>query len=313
MKRPVRTIAETELGYRRGIVLGLTMAETMLLLLFCLMLASAAILVRKDAVIDQLTTAVASAGWRLDPKLPSELAERLALLEIDAAEVQPLQEILDEHQQQKSAGQPSEFWRELRQAAQIVREMNLRQLSEDDVEEAFSLLEKSRSARSGTGKGHEWPPIIRLSEADGYSFDVGSAQLSPKFENVLETRIVDRLAEMMQQYDVDVIEVIGHTDEQRVRLPMPNFDDEALPVTRGEAPITGLVPADNASLGLARAIAVTNVLRSKDRLANVTILPLSGGQLIMPGDRISDGSESGDVAERRRIEIRLRRRVEVER
>ena len=37
-------------------------------------------------------------------------------------------------------------------------------------------------------------------------FDVGSAQLRPGFQEILETRIADRLAEIVRDFDVDVIE-----------------------------------------------------------------------------------------------------------
>lgn len=37
---------------------------------------------------------------------------------------------------------------------------------------------------------------------------------------------------------------------------------------------------------------------------------MSGAQLILPGDRLTDGAQSGDVSNRRRIEIRVRKRIE---
>src|SRR5215813_10636155 len=62
----------------------------------------------------------------------------------------------------------------------------------------------------------------------------------------------------------------------------------------------------DAGLGLARAVAVVQVLRSDPRLNNYTLLPLSGGQLIGVDDQLTLGG-GGDDRERRRIEIRLRR------
>ena len=67
------------------------------------------------------------------------------------------------------------------------------------------------------------------------------------------------------------------------------------------------MPADNAGLGLVRAVSVANVLRNNPRLSGYTILPYSAAQLIDLGDVLSDGASAGDVKERRRIEIRLRR------
>ena len=42
----------------------------------------------------------------------------------------------------------------------------------------------SRGMAQGAG-GHQWPPIIRMSEADGYFFKSGSAELSPTFQEAL--------------------------------------------------------------------------------------------------------------------------------
>ena len=68
-----------------------------------------------------------------------------------------------------------------------------------------------------------------------------------------------------------------------------------------------LEPADNAGLGLARAISVANVLRGNPALSGITVLPLSAAQLILPGDTLTVG-QAGNVETRRRIEIRIRRR-----
>jgi hypothetical protein len=50
-----------------------------------------------------------------------------------------------------------------------------------------------------------------------------------------------------------------------------------------------------------------NVLASDLRLRNFRILPLSGAQLIGTDGRLTRWDEQGDVRERRRIEIRMRK------
>lgn len=60
---------------------------------------------------------------------------------------------------------------------------------------------------------------------------------------------------------------------------------------------------DNAGLAMARAVSVVHVMRADPRLARAAILPMSDAQMIVPVDRIADGSDQ----QRRRIEIRLRR------
>lgn len=67
----------------------------------------------------------------------------------------------------------------------------------------------------------------------------------------------------LDEYNVDIVEAIGHTDELRIARKESNFDQ--------------------------------------------TVLPLSAGQPIIPGDRLTS-AEAGDMRERRRIEIRIHQR-----
>ena len=76
-------------------------------------------------------------------------------------------------------------------------------------------------------------------------------------------------------------------------------------ILRTNGRVGSLIPDDNAEMGLARAAAVVEFLRSNSRLAPYTLLPLSGGQVIGVYERLTTGG--GDDRERRRIEIRLRR------
>lgn len=171
------------------------------------------------------------------------------------------------------------------------------------LNELFRAAEATQNA-----KLHDWPPIINLSEAGGYFFTVGKAELSPEFEHNLKVHIAGPIAGYLKEYDVDVIEVIGHTDEQPLSGLPSNLDKSVGAVLADEMPVSRLQLSDNAGLGLARAIAVAKVLRADSRLVGASVLPLSGAQLIMPGDILSDGKHAGDVETRRRIEIRIRRR-----
>ena len=153
------------------------------------------------------------------------------------------------------------------------------------------------------------PPIITLREADGYFFPSGSAVLSEGFKNRIREIIIPKLAALGAQYNAHIIEVIGLTDEQPVRGDgaQSTMDADLLPFVHGstdEAPTA----VDNVGLGMARAAAVVQVLKTDSRLAQYEILPFSGGQAIDLGDRLAAGTEYGkSVEERRRIEIRLRR------
>jgi hypothetical protein len=77
---------------------------------------------------------------------------------------------------------------------------------------------------------------------------------------------------------------------------------------RNYAEVSSLAPADNAGLGLARAVSVLSVLSRSPLLAGYKLIPLSGAQLVNTDETLAiDGVFSGDVRERRRIEIRLRK------
>jgi hypothetical protein len=106
---------------------------------------------------------------------------------------------------------------------------------------------------------------------------------------------------------VDVIEVVGHTDEQPIGVRLSNLDQGLVPVLRSGAPIGSLVPADNAGLGLARAVSVVSVLRQSNLLAGYKLIPLSGAQLVNTDETLALAGMPGDIRERRRIEIRLRK------
>jgi len=158
---------------------------------------------------------------------------------------------------------------------------------------------------------HDRPPIITLHEADGFTFARGKADLSPSFEAKLKDEIIPNLVALTKKFRVDVIEVIGHTDEQAIAQRPSNLDWGLVDALKESAPAAALVPGDNAGLGLSRAVSVVRALMLDGRLPQpqYRILPLSGGQLIDTTERITFGG-GGDTPNRRRIEIRLRRSQE---
>ena len=118
--------------------------------------------------------------------------------------------------------------------------------------------------------------------------------------------MIPLLTNYIKEYGVDVVEVIGHTDE----VPMvghSNLDTRLISASTGKSDIGQLRSTDNAGLAIARAVAVVQILRADPRMKNVTILPLSAAQMIVPVDKIADGTAAASDQSRRRIEIRLRR------
>jgi len=342
------TIGRQTASYRQGLVLGLTMAEIMLLLVFCLLIAVGVALASQRAKLDE-------AAARLKRVEAAAAADR-ALVETIKRNAR-LAELMDRATGAASQREIDEFWRKLVESNDVVASMQRRGVSlaalKDDgdlvaklqrlrdegigpdqiargialsraigdsafgktttltPQEIAALIQKGISASkpasdTARGIGHTWPPIINLSEADGYYFATGSADLTPDFEMALNTAVVTRLLEIAESFDVDVIEVIGHTDEQPVSNRVSNLDRSLPSVTLGSS--TGVLQwADNAGLGLARALAVVKVLSFDPRLRAFRILPLSAAQLTGNDGKLTRWDGRGDVRERRRIEIRMRK------
>ena len=334
-------------SYRQGLVLGLTMAEIMLLLVFCLLIAVGVALsserAKRDDALTRLRRAeiAAAANQKVADTVKrnaqlAELVERTAKatsqseiddfwrklvessdavskMEREGASLAAFQEesrYAAKLRELISQGiDPDKVARELARASAIEAMLAERKLAALKPDELAALLDKAMAEKPlDTRKGHNWPPIINLSEAGGYYFATGSAELTPSFATELRTVVTDKLLEIAEAYDVDVIEVIGHTDEQPVNRSTSNLDRSLASVTTGGS--AGVLQwADNAGLGLARALSVVERLSADPRLKSFRILPLSAAQLINTDGRITHWDNHGDVRERRRIEIRMRKSV----
>ena len=79
-----------------------------------------------------------------------------------------------------------------------------------------AVHERARVPSADRGRPHDQPPIIVLSESQGYSFPSGRADLSPAFQTRLRTDIIPKLKRTIADYQCDVVEVVGHTDSQPV-------------------------------------------------------------------------------------------------
>jgi flagellar motor protein MotB len=329
-------------SYRQGLVLGLTMAEIMILLIFCLLITMAAFLKREQTRRQEAEqqVRVERVGSMADHNIVTAIKQNPELYELLRSEAMTA----------SGAKAVDQYWRELVESRNAMAELKKGGLSEKDIRDRLADAEQLNSKSINVGKalrdadivasiekvmpsagepstppqviadavgrglsgdtpsGHQWPPIIRLSEADGNFFKTGSAELSPEFREKLTTSTPAQIGALIKKYDVDVIEVVGHTDEQPVGVRQSNLDRGLVPVLRNYAEVASLAPADNAGLGLARAVAVVSVLSRSPLLAGYKLIPLSGAQLVNTDETLAiDGFFSGDVRERRRIEIRLRK------
>ncbi len=168
-------------------------------------------------------------------------------------------------------------------------------------------INKNLRTKEKLSKG---PPIINLPEAEEFSFRSGKAVLSEAFSQRLKTDIKEKILVNLREYDANIIEVIGHTDEVAVtnrKEKRSSLDANTINFILGQNS-TPPSAVDNAGLGLARASAVIRVLRSIPELSNYEILPYSAGQLILPNETLTNGQSILEDDQRRRIEIRVRRR-----
>ena len=284
--------------YRRGLILGLTMAEIMILLIFVLLMALASALATREkkleAFEDGTATRLVEAMQEAYPDAPAdEYYKEL----VRALEARKQVEEIGESGAQENLVEDAGIGREAREAAEKAG-------ADDPAEFARNAIEKARAGKKG-----EWPPFFSLSEAGGYYFESGKATLRPDFERKLRSSIIPALKKNIEEYGVDVVEVIGHTDE----VPMvgqSNLDQTLIRASANQLPTEALRSTDNAGLAIARAVAVVKILRANTRLSGVTILPLSGAQMIVPVDKVADGTANTSDQLRRRIEIRLRRSTE---
>jgi hypothetical protein len=338
------TVVRQSNSYRQGLVLGLTMAEAILLIVFALLIALAAVWraehqekVRLEAKLNDLET-TASLGpsdpvdldlidkfekllGTADRSIIATALERIAsgrsISTLTDEETSYVGEIKSELQNYDPP-EIDQQWRELVAAASVKNLAHKLAVAaaveqalpdQSDVNNVGVLIGLGQKAQKEGS--HDWPPIINLHEADGYNFEKGSAELTAVFEGRLKSIIIPELVQLTQQYGVDIIEVVGHTDEQPVSQRTSNLDRTLLDALNGAPSTASPMHADNAGLGLSRAVSVVRSFVRDGRLpqAQIRILPLSGGQLITTSERITTGG-GGEVPSRRRIEIRLRRSQE---
>jgi flagellar motor protein MotB len=347
-------IRQDDRAYRRGVVFGFTVAEIVLLLVFCLLLLFVPLL------LDDSTKAPkSSAGSTTYVELPGPSADRTggaAERAIGSPEAAQLaKELNAEPDAEKSAapamGEPSradaspataadaplpEDWirvapnaansktsrreggsqpqREGQPAADVPFEaLPLASVCKKLGIPATDCTTSAASEKFSLLGRHNWPPIIKLKEADGEFFVVGSAQVSPAFEAKIRKDVVPKILDLVSRFQTDVVEIVGHTDEQPIPPGIPSTLD-ALSIdviAKGES-AGRLIAADNAGLGFARALAVVQILRKEDQLKGLTIVPLSAAQMIDVNGKLSNGSKGGDVKERRRIELRVRQNSSAE-
>lgn len=330
-------ISQDDRAYRRGVVFGFTVAEVVLLLVFCLLLLFVPLLLEDSPASNRH-----SPIYKPVPAPPSDVGSNASSpRSMPKADQAASKEPADKND--PAMGDPSAVSKPPSVAAQPLPEGWIRvapttanpntsregsrlptpqSQASPAADTPFDALPLASicdrlgiSAAECTAGGaekklstlgrHNWPPIIRLKEADGFYFISGEARVSGEFRTQL-SKLVPRILELVAEYKTNVIEIVGHTDEQPVLGIPSNLDKQALEFTTKGDPAVQLTAADNAGLGFARALAVVQILKSDKRLEGLTIVPLSAAQMVDLNGKLADGTKSGDTKERRRIELRVR-------
>ena len=152
------------------------------------------------------------------------------------------------------------------------------------------------------------PPLITLTESQSFRFDTGSHKLSQQFKAELDKKI-DTMKEDIEKYNIDTIEVIGHTDGQPSN-GQGNLDTRLLRFNNSQPhSMSHLRAGSNTDLGLLRALAVANFVKEKlasEKIIVPYLLPYSAGSLINTTGKFQPAGNQSD-SKRRRIEIRFTR------
>ncbi len=155
------------------------------------------------------------------------------------------------------------------------------------------------------------PPVLIIKDSEDRKFNSGSAELPPKLQQYITNNLVEKIEKIVQEttqeYEVYVIEVIGHTDGQVNGNRPSNLDDNLEAVAKGRKSVSNLQPGSNADLGLMRALEVVKTLQQiqeTGRLQGLQFRAYSAAQLFLTNGEFAPINRQPD-GQRRRIEIRF--------
>ncbi len=156
------------------------------------------------------------------------------------------------------------------------------------------------------------PPLITLSDAEGFSFPSGTALITQEFLAKLKLRIIPEILARAKEHGLDLVEVVGHTDEVPINTKgRSNLDQRLIALLQGKMDADMLTAVDNTGLAMMRAAVIAMILMDDPRIkaAKLTVVPFSAGQLVNCDGKPTAGGLWTDP-KRRRIDLRLRKLAE---
>lgn len=107
------------------------------------------------------------------------------------------------------------------------------------------------SAADKTSKGV--PPILVIEDKGAYRFASGSAEIPKPMSTYIWKKIIPEIERKTKEYQINVVEVIGHTDGQANGTVTSNLDINLEKVAGAKMPVRNLKSGSNADLGLMRS------------------------------------------------------------
>ncbi len=160
------------------------------------------------------------------------------------------------------------------------------------------------------------PPILEIRDENS-RFEPGSAVVPPAMLDYIKIKLVPNIKKTTKDYNINTVEIIGHTDEQPIGTSTSNLDNYLERAANLKSSMSNLKAGSNADLGLMRSLAVVQELlriQRKDKsMAGIKFRAYSAAQLILPNGDFAPipQQQRQSEAKRRRIEIRFTRLGEV--
>jgi outer membrane protein OmpA-like peptidoglycan-associated protein len=159
------------------------------------------------------------------------------------------------------------------------------------------------------------PPILLIKDENS-RFDLGSAVIPPTMLNYIKNKLVPDIESTTKSYNINTVEIIGHTDEQPIGIINSNLDNNLEVAASQGGSVSRLKAGSNADLGLMRSLAVVKELlkiQQQNKMPGIQFRAYSAAQLILPNGEFAPIPQQKRQSEpnRRRIEIRFTRLGEV--
>ncbi len=194
-------------------------------------------------------------------------------------------------------------------------ERNNQQLRKENLELRNTIKDLARKKKGQS------PPLFVISDSDvdekgrSLRFELGSAELPEALSDYIQNKVVREIRNNRDTYKNYIIQVIGHTDAQKVVGTKSNLDVNLEKVANNSNPesMRNLQAGSNADLGLMRALAVVKMLEQNLNLREGEIQAYSAAQLYDADGKYtqSEPGKNKDEPARRRVEIRFTPPAEV--